>query len=131
MKHRRESNLENIRRQFKKWRAEKRSKRARIPEELWQSAVKLTPDYSIHRVSRVLHLNHTALKQRALSAGSKNELKKEAGCTFIEVDVEKASTAECIVELEDGTGAKMKMHLKEATAGHVFAACGAFWQESR
>jgi hypothetical protein len=50
--------------QFKRWRAGKRGSR-RIPPGLWEAAAKLCETYSVHRVSRWLHLNHTALQKRA------------------------------------------------------------------
>ena len=50
--------------QFKLWRAGKHG-RERIPSSLWGAAAKLCGTYSVHRVSRWLHLNHTALQKRA------------------------------------------------------------------
>jgi len=50
--------------QFKLWRAGKQGPEL-IPPSLWAAAVKLCGTYSVHRVSRWLHLNHTALQKRA------------------------------------------------------------------
>jgi hypothetical protein len=57
------STLEEVIQQFKTWRATPRRK-SRIAAELWDAAVSLTDQYSIHRISRTLKLNHSALRDQ-------------------------------------------------------------------
>jgi len=53
--------IEEVGKRFEQWRRT-REKRGRIPEALWEAAASLYPDYSLHHISRVLHLNHAKLK---------------------------------------------------------------------
>ena len=57
-----------VRRRFEFWRRTRQG-RARIPERLWASAVKLAATYGLCRTARALGLDYNALKQRVGSAG--------------------------------------------------------------
>lgn len=56
--------VRKIQEQFQGWRARKRG-RDRIPERLWRAAGKLSQGHGVHRISRWLRLNYTALRDRA------------------------------------------------------------------
>jgi hypothetical protein len=58
------SAFEEVKQQFKIWRKTKTG-RERIPASLWQAAAEVfgIGDHSLHRISKTLHLNQTALKQ--------------------------------------------------------------------
>ncbi len=80
-----------------------------IPEKLLDEAAKLTKDFSIRKVSRILHLNLTILKKRA------EDIKKDPAITpaFIEFkarDISSPLPVDCIVEIEKTDSIKMKMH---------------------
>jgi hypothetical protein len=104
--------LEQVSQQFEYWR-QTREKRCPIPEKLWRATESLYPRYSLYHISKALRLNYTDLKQRV-------EQKQPAfippsinPAEFIEVKVNSAiRPAECLVELEDPFGAKMRMHFK-------------------
>lgn len=53
--------LSEVQSRFVAWRNNKQSKR--IPEELWEVAVTLSPEYSIHKISRSLSLSHADLNR--------------------------------------------------------------------
>ncbi len=57
------TSLATVKLQFKAWR-ETRKQKSRIPDELWTAAVSLSYRYSIHRISKALHVNHSALRDR-------------------------------------------------------------------
>ena len=59
--------FEAVRRRFELWRRTRQG-RARIPERLWTSAVKLAATYGLCRTARTLGLDYNALKQRVESA---------------------------------------------------------------
>ena len=114
--------LESARRRFEHWRLS-REHRSRIPEPLWNSAVKLSATYGIHRTAKTLRLNPDSLKKRVASAngnGSRGQRRprqktagQEAATAFVElVSTEGACPPECIVELEHPRGAKMRIHAK-------------------
>ena len=114
--------LEAVRRRFELWRRT-REGRSRIPDVLWNSAVKLSATYGIHRTAKTLRLNPDSLKKRVASTngnGSRGQKKprqqsagQEAAAAFVElVPTEGACPPECIVELENPRGAKMRIHAK-------------------
>jgi hypothetical protein len=59
------STLSEVQSRFATWRKNKQSKC--IPDELWEAAVTLNPEYSIHKISRGLSFSHTDLKERVAS----------------------------------------------------------------
>ena len=109
--------LEAVRRRFELWRRT-REGRSRIPDVLWNSAVKLSATYGIHRTAKTLRLNPDSLEKHVASAdgnGSRGpgKFRQEATTAFIElVPPEGACSPECIVELEDPRGTKMRIHVK-------------------
>jgi len=109
--------LEAGRRRFERWRRT-REGRSRIPDPLWNSAVKLSATFGIHRTAKTLRLNPDSLKKHVASAhgdGSRGQKKprQKAATAFVEwVPPEGACPPECIVELENPRGAKMRIHAK-------------------
>lgn len=134
--------LEATRRRFELWRRTRQG-RGRIPERLWKSAVKLAATYGLCRTARTLGLDYNALKQRIASAGpgdrpgariarqrmatAKIARPKTAGqetaMTFVELPaLECSGSPECIVELEDPRGAKMRICLTGRQSPEVVTA---------
>ena len=74
--------LGEVQAQFEQWRRS-RGKRRPIPASLWEAASSLHPAYSLHRISRALHLNHTKLKHYVQE--SSPDLAMTAGEAFIEL----------------------------------------------
>ena len=104
--------LEAVCQRFEYWR-QTRKKRCPIPEKLWQAAESLYPEYSLYHISKALRLNYTDLKQRVEPKQSDFNLPSIDASEFIEVKVNSAiRPAECLVEMQDPIGAKMRMHFK-------------------
>jgi len=118
--------LSEVKEQFKTWRRTRKSLRP-IPEKLWTAAVSLTAKHSISQISKQLALDYSALKKRV---GIK---KKDAAAStnppgFIEVNLEPpAAVPECIVEMQDILGAKMRMHFRGKTDFDLLQLAKAFW----
>jgi len=105
-------NLEELRDQFEHWRRS-REKRSVIPDALWQAAILLFPKYSFCQISRALRLNYTDLKHRVEAHRSTFEKSAVPEPAFVELGLSgPIHPAECIVEMEDQKGAKMRMHFK-------------------
>ena len=124
--------LEAGRRRFERWRRT-REGRSRIPDPLWHSAVKLSAAYGIHRTAKTLRLNPDSLKKHVASAngnGPRGQGKsrqkaagQEAATAFVElVPPEGACPPECIVELENPRGAKMRIRLTGCQSSEVVTA---------
>ena len=93
-------------------------KSRRMPQELWQAAVGLSKEYAINKISKELCLSYTDLKKRVMAHSKENlpTIKTQMDMKFIELGVEpSSSTPEFIVEMEEGNGAKMKIHLRSMT----------------
>lgn len=107
--------LELVCQQFEHWR-QTREKRCPIPEKLWQAAESLYPGYSLYQISKALRLNYTELKARVEQNQPAFISPSIDSTEFIELTVNSAiQPAECLVEIEDPYGAKMKMHFKGGT----------------
>ena len=120
--------LEGLRRRFERWRRT-RKVRTRIPEPLWASAAKLAGTYGIHRTAKVLRLDYYALKKRIEGASAGTASRLPAGATFVELSPPVwPGSGECTLELEDASGAKLRVHLKGFEAPDLAALSRSFWQ---
>jgi len=127
-----ESRLENAKSNFHNWRAS-RNKKTRIPESLWEEAVDLYPEYTMGKISSTLRLSYTDLKKRIKKMkelGSSSE--SENIPAFIQVDFpsEPTGVSECVVEMEDGNGAKMRMCFKGKTDFDLLELGRSFWRKN-
>ena len=121
------SDLARVAERFRAWRRVRQA-RTRIPESLWTLAVKLVEKHGVSRVSSVLGLDYYALKKRAAAADSGS---RSASPAFVELPATSLIAArECVIELEDGAGGAMRMHLKGYEASEVAAVGRSFWKES-
>ena len=124
--------LEAGRRRFERWRRTRQG-HSRIPEPLWTSAVKLARAYGLCRTARTLCLDYNALKQRVASVcpgdslGGKTARAKAARQNTAVQKKTVQETATAFVELEHPHGAKMRIHLKGATAPDLAALGRSFW----
>ena len=126
--------LAALRRRFEDWR-KTHQPRSRIPEPLWRSAVKMAGVYGLHRAARVLRLDYYALKKRgeqeATLKGGMGTVpaalpKAPAVTPFLEL-VPPLSASECLLELENAAGAKMRIHLKGVVSPDLAALSRSFW----
>ncbi|MBP7232694.1 MAG: hypothetical protein KBA28_12265 [Syntrophaceae bacterium] len=126
-----QTTLEDVRHLFEQWR-EVRKHRTPIPDSLWAKAVSLSADHPIHKISKTLRLNHTDLTRR-VCLSRKEALPKPVTSShaFIEVDVKTSSMtgADYIIEMEDGNGSKMKMHIKGNTGLDPLGLIREFWNK--
>jgi len=119
--------LEGLGRRFERWRRNRRG-RSRIPETLWTSAVRAAGKYGLNRTARALRLDYYALKKRVKAASCRGASDREGVTTFIELAPPvSGNSRECILELEDPGGAKMRVHLKGIEAPDLAALSRSFW----
>ena len=121
--------LEQVREQFELWR-QRREKRLAIPASLWQAAIHLCQDYSISKISSTLRLNYAVLKQRVHAYGTSHQVPCITAPSFIELDVSQSKSAsECVVEMEDKGGARMKMYFKGEVGFDLLELGKSFWNK--
>ncbi|MBU2454607.1 MAG: hypothetical protein KJ668_14970, partial [Proteobacteria bacterium] len=102
--------FEEVKQQFSTWRKD-RTRRTPIPGGMWEAAINLfrVEGYSINKISKALHLNYSDLKRR-IAAHSKPIIKDDQTFEFIKLDYSQSVfPSECVIEMEDRSGAKMKM----------------------
>lgn len=116
--------LKDVQSLFTQWRTT-RPHKCRIPEELWTAAVRLSNEYSIHRISRTLRLSHSELKARVERFHSNQAA--ASSLDFIPIDISPPHPAECIVEMEHRNGNKMRMHFKGKADLDLQSFAESFW----
>jgi hypothetical protein len=120
--------LEGVRRRFERWRRTRRN-RSPIPDSLWVAAVKVASAYGICRTARALRVGYYSLKDRVEQESPACGLPGEgAVATFLQLSAPaSAGSCECIWELEDAGGSKMRIHLKGFEAPDLAAISRSFW----
>ena len=122
------SGLEKVRRRFERWR-QRRARGTRIPDSLWTAAVEVAESWGVCQTAKVLRLDYYSLKRRLERkvADRSNGSQDEAAAAFVELSVPAAATPrECTVDLEDGSGATMRIHLKGVETSDLAALCRSF-----
>jgi hypothetical protein len=113
-------------RKMERWRQRHRL-RARLPEELWREAAELACVHGINRTARALRLDYYSLKKRVDPAAGSGEHAPE----FVEIlpGPMPAPRPQCMIEVEDASGAKMRIRLQGgdlpdlAALARVFREC--------
>ncbi len=122
-------NFEEVREQFEHWRRS-RENRSAITDELWQAAISLSPKYSFCQISKALRLNYTDLKHLIEARRSTFEQSAVPEPAFVELGLSgPIHPAECIVEMEDQKGAKMRMYFKGEAGLDLLELGKAFWDK--
>ena len=126
------SPLESVRYQFEKWRETRKSPREPIPENLWVAAARLQDQYPISQIAKALHLNHRDLKNRISGQKSVHRKKKLSSPSFVELDCQHHFPAsECIIEMENAHGSKMRMSFKGRAELDLLELGKAFWTKGK
>jgi hypothetical protein len=117
--------LSRAHRQFESWRRRRRPGTP-IPEPLWHVAVGVTREEGISRTARALGLDYYALKRRVDGRPG------EPSGRFLELPVNGISLApECVVEIEDGQGARLRIELRGRAAAEVEKLAELLWSVER
>lgn len=123
--------IEQVRGRLQEWRRH-RKRGARIPEDLWMAAAKLTKRHRVARVAHALGLDYNGIKRRLRSAPQRSTSETPSQAGFVElVSFAPRSDCQCTMEIEDRRGAKMKLELKGVSAGDVAAVSRALWSCER
>ena len=118
--------LSEVKEQFKTWRRTRKSLRP-IPEKLWAAAVKLTAQHSISQIAKELVVDYSVLKRR-VQLKNKDAAASTNPPDFIELNLEPpAAVSECIVEMQDRLGLKMRMHFRGQTDVVLLELAKLFW----
>ena len=106
--------LQELHRQIEEWRR-KRSHRNRMPEALWSLAAHLASEHGLARVARFARLDYYSLKQRLEALERKCAARSDSRPAFIELPpLSAAPVSECIIEVEERRGCRMRIQVKGA-----------------
>ena len=121
--------LEGVRQRIERWRQTCKV-RSRIPDPLWAAAVRMARAYGVNRTAQTLRLDYYGLKKRveqeAVVAANATEAKDTA--RFVELaPFTSAGSCECLLELENASGATMRIQLKSIAMPDLAALSQPFW----
>jgi len=105
--------LSLARRQLEQWRRGQPGRR-RLPADLWAHAVTLAQAYGLNRTARTLGLKYDSLKKHLEAASSEVSDPQKVRPEFVELLPREVmpGSLQCMIELDDGHGATIKMHVK-------------------
>jgi hypothetical protein len=121
--------LKNVKSDFEDWRATKK-KGSRIPQGLWEDVVRLYPEFTVSKIATTLSLSYTDLKQRVenkVVTDSSNHNKPVPAFFELNSTAPSTSVSECVVEMEDGSGSKMRMCFRGKTDFDLLELGKSFW----
>ena len=115
--------LLRLKQKFSDWR-KTRTPGQRIPNPLWKAAAKLAAEHGLSQTATVLGLDYYSLKRHV----DRQSAEKPSGACFVELPpAPLAASSECIIELDDGTGASMRIHLKGSELPDLLDLGRSFW----
>ncbi len=122
------SQVERARKKFGAWRRSRKVV-SRIPGDLWELAVDAAREVGVNQASRALGLEYYALKKRLSTSAARPVL--EASGSFVEFagSAAPAFFTEWAVEMEKGSGARMRVAVRSPSGPDVVGLCRAFWGE--
>ena len=92
---------------FQSWRGTRKAGR-RIPQALWEMAVRLAKAHGVSRTATVLGLDYYSLQKRAKAADT---LAEPSGPAFVELAPPVLVAKQCRFELDNGSGATIRVQL--------------------
>jgi hypothetical protein len=118
------SQIDHLQMRFEAWRKSHKA-RTRIPDRLWDAAVRIAGQNGLHRTARALHLDYYALKKRLDAAG----VKQGRVTSFIELSSPAPERIpEYVIELETRNGSKMRIQIKGMGVPDLNALSSTFWR---
>ncbi len=102
---------------------------SRIPDNLWECAVEAAREVGVNHAARALGLEYYALKKRVVSSSDGTEFKPSG--SFVEFDSTGAPPffTEWAVEMETGSGDRMRVAGRSPAGPDVVGLCRTFWGE--
>jgi hypothetical protein len=116
-----------VHRQIRQWRKTRRHGEP-MPESLWAMAANLAGKHGVVRVARHLRLDYYSLKDRHEGMARQGIPQSEKKPAFIELALPSpVAVPECIVELENPRGSRMRIQLKGAGVPDLTLLSRSFW----
>jgi hypothetical protein len=108
---------------FAVWR-KSRQRGERIPESLWRAAVKVASEHGLNSTAQTLKLDYYSLKRRLEESAASSPARP----MFVELPSAPVPIVnECVIELEDAAGSRLRVQLKGQNAPDLLALSRSFW----
>lgn len=122
--------LEKVQNDLERWRRSRR-RRSPIPEGLWKAAVEVARQCGLTRTARILRLDYNGLKHRLDQSDPLQVCNPTSASAFMELlPALPTVIADCLLELEDGRGTRLKIQLKGAGSQEVLSIGRGLWSLS-
>ena len=122
-----QSRLNEVLSKFEQWRQNRPTTRQPIPDYLWMAAVALHPEFSIHRISRALHLDYNKLKHH-IRLQQPEVSRSSAIPEFMDLRFNEPLTqCEYVVEMQQGDGSQMRITVAKGTSSDLLNLAQSFW----
>ncbi len=108
---------------FQAWRAQ-RKPGGRIPQPLWAMATRLAKTHGVSRTAAALSVDYYRLKERTEATATPT---RPSGPAFLELTPPVLVAKHCRLELDNGSGATMRVQLVGYDAADVEALSRSFW----
>jgi hypothetical protein len=119
--------LEKLQRRLEVWRNSHKP-RSPLPAQIWNAAARLAAHHGLNKTAKALHLDYCDLKRRVDAIAGRNE----SVPSFVELlPAASSSFPECLIELEDRSGTKMRIHLKGMPLPDLAPLGSMFWRNRR
>ena len=115
--------LAQARSRFEAWR-QRRPGGRRIPQPLWDLAVRLASQHGASRTATALGLGYYSLKKQAEAAAPQPP---PCGPAFVELPPPVVVGKQALFELDNGAGATMRVQLVGYNAADIEALARGFW----
>ena len=123
--------LSDVQNQFERWRRS-RPRGTRIPTALWRAAAEAAREEGVSKTAQALRLDYYGLKKRVKQKGAFSRRLPEDGSvpTFVELALPaETGSGQCLLELEDAAGSKMRVELKGFEAPDLAALTRSFRED--
>ena len=128
MKQEEEDDLSTLCKRVEDWREQREGAWARIPEELWEAAVKVARVEGVYPTCRALHFDYVRLKDRVEQAESKARGRGTA-TAFVELGAgQLGGSGQTVVELVGRRGGRMRIDVSGTSSVDVVGLAQAFWR---
>ena len=117
------ADLVQARSRFQAWRG-RRKVGQRISQPLWTLAVRLAKAHGVSRTAATLGLDYYSVQKRAEAAATPP---RSDGPAFVELTSPVIAAKQCRFELDNGSGATMRVQLVGCDAADIEALTRSFW----
>ena len=123
--------LRRAMRRFEVWRRSP-SRGRRIPEKLWELAAEAAREEGVSAAAHGLGLDYSALKGRLKKKRAPKPARPRPKAEFIEVpQAVLPSGPLCAVEVQDGTGRRLRVEYRNVKAAEVASMARMLWSARR